>query len=110
MFDGSPDDLERLDAILRDLERYRMPFGRYGAAAMPPEGAPLYDLPIEYLAWFAERGFPRGRLGELMAFVYEVKSVGAEEIFRPLRRAAGGRHPLRRPPRWRTKRKPASGR
>jgi len=61
---------------LADLEVYRMPFGRYKSTA-------LHRLPYEYLHWFVERadGFPAGRLGELMEFVYNVKASGSEEIF-----------------------------
>ena len=29
-----------------------MPFGKYGPLHFPPRGVPLYDLPVEYLAWF----------------------------------------------------------
>ena len=67
---------------LADLRLYRMPFGRYKNAA-------IYDLPLEYLHWFQEKGggFPLGRIGELMAFVYHTKSDGAEMIFAPLRKA-----------------------
>ena len=57
------------------------------------------DLPPEYLSWFQERGFPKGRLGELMAQVCEIKSVGMDSVFDPLRQANGGRfrlQPLRR--------------
>ena len=46
----------------------RMPFGKYAGVA-------ITDLPSEYLTWFAERGFPAGRLGELLASVYEIKGV-----------------------------------
>ncbi len=76
-----------------DLAHYRMPFGRY-------EGVPIYDLPYEYLHWFVERGggFPTGRLGELMEFVYHTKADGSEAVFVPLRKAAGGRHSLRQRP------------
>jgi len=65
---------------LADLETYRMPFGRY-------RGRPLHTLPYEYLHWFAEKpdGFPKGRLGELMAFVYHTKAAGAEVVFSKLR-------------------------
>ncbi|MCB1235128.1 MAG: DUF3820 family protein [Verrucomicrobiae bacterium] len=65
---------------LDDLRRYRMPFGRYRHKA-------IHDLPYEYLHWFVERGegFPTGRLGELMEFVYHVKATGAEAIFGRLR-------------------------
>ena len=84
---------------LEDLKRYRMPFGKYGPQACPPDGMPLYDLPLEYLLWFQSRGggFPTGRLGELMDFVCHVKGAGAGEVFAPMRKAAGGRHPARRP-------------
>lgn len=67
---------------LADLQRYEMPFGKY-------RGQTIYALPIEYLRWFLEKrgGFPSGRLGELMAFVYHTKADGAEMIFQHLRRA-----------------------
>lgn len=88
---------ENLRVLLEDLAHQRMPFGKYGPEAMPPHGVPLYDLPWEYLHWFAQRGFPGGRLGELMEAVYFIKRDGAEEVFTPLRKQAGGRHPLRAP-------------
>ncbi len=52
------------------------------------------DLPQEYLAWFYQRGFPKGRLGELMAEVWQIKSVGMDSVFDPLRKANGGRFRL----------------
>lgn len=66
---------------LCDLTIYRMPFGRY-------RNRLLHTLPYEYLHWFVERadGFPKGRLGELMDFVYQTKSVGAEVVFADLPR------------------------
>lgn len=76
-----------------------MPFGKYGPQRCPPHGAPLYDLPYEYLAWFARKGFPEGELGELLALVYELKAAGADAAFADLRQRAGGRtklHPPRR--------------
>ncbi len=93
------DDLRAdLKDYLEDLEGYRMPFGRYGPKALPPEGARVVDLPWEYLHWFQERGggFPTGRLGELMEFVYHVKGTGAGEIFAGLRRGTEGGEALRR--------------
>lgn len=86
---------ENLRALLEELAHQRMPFGKYGPEEMPPDGVPLYDLPWEYLHWFAQRGFPGGRLGELMEMVYHIKGDGADEVFSPLRKLAGGRHPLR---------------
>ena len=84
-------DREDFRNLLAEIGRTRMPFGKYGRAAVPPAGMPIYDLPIEYLGWFKERGFPKGRLGELLAIVYEVKGVGMDALFEPLRQANGGR-------------------
>ncbi len=73
-------ELEREEwgGVFQDLSIYRMPFGRY-------QGVLLVSLPDEYLMWFKERGFPQGRLGELMEVVYEIKMVGAEDVFEPIR-------------------------
>ncbi len=86
-------DIEREDFrnLLAEIGRTRMPFGKYGRLAVRPHGMPIYDLPIEYLGWFKQQGFPKGRLGELLAFVYEVKGVGMDQLFDPLRQANGGR-------------------
>lgn len=92
-------DREEFRELLGEIGRMRMPFGKYGPAAVPPQGMPLHDLPIEYLLWFKGRGFPKGRLGELMARVCEIKEVGMDEVFHPLREANGGRvsfHPKRK--------------
>ena len=61
-------------------------------------GVPLYDLPVEYLAWFARKDcFPQGRLGELLRIVHQMKVDGLDEVFDELRRKAGGKTPLRTP-------------
>lgn len=85
-------------ADLAEIARTRMPFGKFGPAHFPPRGVPIYDLPVEYLGWFAgQGGFPRGRLGELLRMVYQMKVDGAESAFDPMRRRAGGQTPLRQP-------------
>jgi len=97
----APDGLEawqrQLAQSLEEISRTRMPFGKYGPQAHPPGGVPIYDLPVEYLLWFKQKGFPRGRLGELLALVCQIKSDGSEAVFQPFRDRAGGRHPLRGP-------------
>ena len=82
-----PDPINLLAGYFEDLKRYCMPFGRYGPDNFPPHGKPVHDLPLDYLIWFKDHGggFPRGRLGELMQFIYEVKVNGAEEVLAPLR-------------------------
>lgn len=77
--------------LLEEIGRTRMPFGKYGVKEHPPKGYPIYDLPVEYLTWFKERGFPKGRLGELLEWVWQLKSNGLDAAFDPLRQKAGGR-------------------
>lgn len=84
-----------LAAALDVIGRWHMPFGKYGPKAFPPHGVPLFDLPEEYLLWFERTGFPSGRLGQMLRIVMEIKLAGADEIFGPLRKKNGGRHPLR---------------
>ena len=89
-------DRDDFRALLEEIGQAHMPFGKFGPADYPPHGVPLIDLPPEYLAWFKERGFPKGRLGELMEMVFEVKQCGADGVFAPIRQKNGGRHPLRK--------------
>lgn len=91
-------DIDRDDfgGLLEEIGRAHMPFGKYGPEFYPPRGVPVFDLPPEYLAWFAERGFPKGRLGELLSTVFEIKQCGADEVFQPLRIRNGGRFRLSR--------------
>lgn len=60
-------------AVLLELERARMPFGKY-------EGSPLLALPEAYLLWFMRQGLPRGKLGEQLALVLEIKTNGLERL------------------------------
>jgi len=59
---------------LLELAEYRMPFGKY-------TGTKLVDLPEPYVIWFAQQGFPNGKLGRLMKIVYEIKVNGLEYLF-----------------------------
>jgi len=88
-------DREDFRNLLAEIGGTRMPFGKYGMKEYPPSGVPIMDLPPEYLAWFKERGFPKGRLGELMAQVHTIKEVGMDSVFDPMRQAMGGRFSLR---------------
>ena len=65
--------------ILLDLVKAEMPFGKY-------KGRKLIDLPEFYLAWFSQKGFPKGKLGEQLALVHEIKINGLEYLFAPLRK------------------------
>lgn len=59
------------------LANTTMPFGKYS-------GRPLIRLPEEYLLWFAAKGWPSGRLGQLMALALLVRSEGLESLITPL--------------------------
>ena len=65
--------------ILNDLVTMQMPFGKY-------KGRIICDLPESYLIWFHNKGFPPGKLGEMIATLYEIKLNGLEYLLQPLRR------------------------
>jgi uncharacterized protein (DUF3820 family) len=64
-------------AVLLELVRARMPFGKY-------EGQRLLHLSEAYLLWFARQGLPRGKLGQQMALALEIKVNGLEPLLAPL--------------------------
>ncbi|MEO8613520.1 MAG: DUF3820 family protein [Luteolibacter sp.] len=88
-------DHEDFRNLLIEIGKTRMPFGKFGIKDYPPAGVPIIDLPPEYLSWFKERGFPKGRLGELMAQVEAIKAVGMDSVFDPIRQLNGGRYRLK---------------
>ena len=62
-----------------ELASMRMPFGKY-------QGGLLIDLPEPYVVWFAGKGFPEGKLGEMLSSVYEIKVNGLEYLFDPYKK------------------------
>lgn len=68
----NPDDLQRLVTL-------HMPFGKY-------KGHLIADLPGNYLAWFARKGFPPGEIGRLLALMLEIDHNGLKPLLDPLRR------------------------
>lgn len=59
------------------LANTTMPFGKYS-------GRSLIRLPEEYLLWFQTKGWPAGRLGQLMALALLIRSEGLESLITPL--------------------------
>lgn len=59
--------------ILTDLVTIKMPFGKY-------KGTLICDLPVSYLEWFRNKGFPPGKMGMLLSSVYEIKINGVSRI------------------------------
>jgi len=66
-------------ALLLQLVQMKMPFGKY-------KGTILCNLPVSYLEWFQREGFPKGKLGMLLATMYEIKTNGLEKLLDPLKR------------------------
>jgi uncharacterized protein len=65
-------------SMLLDLVKMKMPYGKY-------KGRLLCDLPEPYLVWYNRKGFPEGKLGALLATMYEIKLNGLEYLLKPLR-------------------------
>ena len=66
--------------ILLDLIKVKMPYGKY-------KGRPIYRLPEAYLVWFKQKGFPEGKIGILMATMYEIQLNGLEYLLEELSRS-----------------------
>ena len=64
---------------LLDLAHAKMYFGKY-------KGKYLSELPEFYLVWFRQQGFPKGKLGDQLQQVLDLKTNGMEDILRNIRR------------------------
>lgn len=65
--------------LLLDLVKAIMPFGKY-------QGREIIDLPEYYLVWYKQKGFPKGKLGDQMGLMYEIRLNGLEYLLTPLRK------------------------
>ena len=65
--------------MLKELVGIRMPYGKY-------KGQILCDLPEPYLVWYYQKGFPEGKLGVLLALLYEIKLNGLEYLLVPIKK------------------------
>ena len=59
--------------MLREIITTQMPFGKY-------KGTVLKRLPVSYLEWFARKGFPKSKLGNLLQCLLEIKMNGLEDL------------------------------
>lgn len=64
--------------FLLDTANTKMPFGKY-------KGTYLVDIPEYYIVWYKNKGFPKGKLGEMMGLVYELKLNGLETILQKIK-------------------------
>jgi len=66
-------------ALLIELVKMKMPFGKY-------KGTVLSNIPVTYLEWFKNKGFPKSNLGVLLETLYEIKINGLEGLLEPLKK------------------------
>jgi hypothetical protein len=64
--------------LLIDLVKVEMPFGKH-------KGVLLCNLPMYYLEWFNRKGFPKGKLGQQLQTMYEIKLNGLDYLLTPLK-------------------------
>ena len=62
--------------FMQELAVYRMPFGKY-------KGQLIIKLPEHYLVWFSSKGFPAGKLGQMLSTMYEIRLNGLEYLLKP---------------------------
>lgn len=62
---------------LIELANYKMPFGKY-------KGYYLVNIPEPYFTWFKQKGFPEGKLGNMMREMDELKVNGLEGLLKKL--------------------------
>lgn len=63
---------------LEKLANTKMPYGKY-------KGKYLIDLPEHYIVWYNNKGFPAGKLGDMLRLIYEIKLNGLEDLVRKLK-------------------------
>jgi uncharacterized protein len=69
--------------LLKDLVITKMPFGKY-------KNTLICNLPVSYLEWFPRKGgFPKGKIGMLMATMYEIQMNGLGYLLDPLKKNNG---------------------
>lgn len=64
---------------MEELAVAKMPFGKY-------KDRFLIELPEPYLVWFSRQGFPKGKLGQQLEAMLEIKTNGLEPIIYEIRK------------------------
>ena len=65
-------------AELKEIAHYKMPYGKF-------QGRYLTDIPEEYYIWHGQQGWPKGKLGRYMQFMYDLKANGDIQFLKDLR-------------------------
>ena len=71
-------ELEKQKELLKELTYYEMPFGKY-------KGRKMINLPDYYIEWFERKGFPDGKLGQMLKLLYEIKLNGLDDLVKRIR-------------------------
>ena len=66
-----------MQQFLIDTAKMKMPFGKY-------KGYLLIDIPEYYIVWYKNKGFPKGKLGEMLGLIYELKLNGLEDLLKKI--------------------------
>ena len=65
--------------VLLDIVNTKMPYGKY-------KGRSLADIPVYYINWCIQKdALPKGRLGELLMTVLEIKSNDLNFILKEIK-------------------------
>ena len=65
--------------ILLGIVQTKMPYGKY-------KGTLLMHIPVHYLEWIQRNGFPKGKLGQQLETLYEIRLNGLEHLLEPLKK------------------------
>lgn len=76
------DNLNADPKILLDTVKTKMPFGKY-------KGTLISDIPVHYLEWLHNKGFPAGKLGMMLSTVYEIKINGLTALLVQIKKLHG---------------------
>ncbi|MCX2678427.1 DUF3820 family protein [Galbibacter sp. EGI 63066] len=71
-------DITQNKTFLLELAKAKMPFGKY-------KDRYLTDIPEAYFVWFKQKGFPKGKLGQQLEAMHEIKVNGLEGLVRKIR-------------------------
>ncbi len=62
---------------LIELANYKMPYGKF-------KGRYLIELPEPYVVWLKNNALPKGKLGDYILEIHEIKVNGLEKLITPL--------------------------
>ncbi len=71
--------MENQQEYLKKLAHTKMPFGKF-------KDRYLIDLPEHYIVWYHSKGFPKGKLGDMLRLVYELKLNGLEYLIHKIKK------------------------